>query len=304
MDTASKRREALGVVRALGLATASIVSLGVASAAPALALELPAGATPVPGVATQSPPASTGAPAPDDAGGAGGTAGAGEVPGKLAESPRVSSPPSPSSPAPPNRPPAPTRAIRTLLEATVHAVGADVSGAPVGSEESSSSAASSAKPTSESGSRPSATVRRLSPGAGVAASVNRSTVLPRAGRATEGRGRVARAARTAGESSLGAAGTTVTERGAASKASGLDDTSGVRFDFRAPSRHGLTAAASSHGSLLGDLAPASSGSLLALLLVLAAAIGGTFVVLSGVGHRPRPRVRGRRRRVAAGRRLR
>jgi hypothetical protein len=40
---------------------------------------------------------------------------------------------------------------------------------------------------------------------------------------------------------------------------------------------------------LSEIAPARSGSLLALLLVLAAAIGGTLVVLGGVGRRPRVR---------------
>lgn len=301
MGRAAKRRKALAAARALGLVAVSMTSFGAASAAsagPALALELPAGTSQALRVATQSTPLSSAAPTVD-AGAVAGTVSASKAPGTPAESSRRASPPATStqssgSGVPPSSPP-PPRTIRTLLEATVHAVEADVSGAPAGSREGSSSEAPRAsKPMSESGmpGQPSAIAREPSPIVRAAASTVHSATAPSAGRAT-GLRRAVRSARVDGALPAGAAGaagpTAAAARGATSAASASSLASGARFDFHAPSRHGLAASVPSRGSLLSALAPASSGSLLALLLVFAALIGGTLVVLGGVGYRPRAR---------------
>jgi hypothetical protein len=302
---ASKRRRTLTVARALTPACASIAFF--AAAAPALALELPAGIPQAPATPTQPPSASSAAPAPGGGGGVAGVVSASNTPGTLAEPSRRASVPttSPGSGAPPSRAPAPQRTIRTLLETTVYAVEADVSGAPARSREDSSSAvppASSAKSTRPTGlpARPSATPQEASSVVGVAGSLAHSAALRSAGRATVDRGN-ARSARAGSELPSGAT-DTAAGHGAPSAASASRLASGTRFAFRGPSRHGLAASVPSHSSLLTDIAPASSSTLLALLLVLAAAIGGTVVVLSGLGRRPR--MHDWRRRVAAVRRAR
>ena len=303
MGRASKRRTALAVARALCPAATSIAFFGVAGAAPALALSLPAGASQMPSAPAQSPPPGGAVPTPGDAGPA---ASSSNAPVTLAESPRRATPaanstPSPGSHAPASRTPAPPRTIRTLLETTVHAVEADVSGAPARSQErlpGTASAAPSAKSTSAAGAtaRPSAgPLQKASSVVGVAGSTARSAALPSARRATADRG-PARSARVSGERPSGATRATA-GHGTTSATSASEFANGARFDFRAPSRHGLVASVPQHGSLLSDIAPASDGKLLALVLALAAAIGGTLVVLNGVGRRPR--VRDWRRHVVA-----
>jgi len=305
---ASKRRTAFAVARALCPAVISIAFFGVAGAAPALALGLPADASQLPSVPAQAPSAGGVVPISGDAGP---TASSSNAPSTPVESPRRASPPASSTPslgsrAPASRAPPPPRTVRTLLETTVHAVEADVSGAPAGSQERPSgtaSPASSAKSTSATGvpARPSATtLQKASSVVGIAGSTTRSAALPSADRATVDRG-TARSARASSERPSGPT-SVAAGHGATSVASASRLTTSAGFDFRAPSQHGLTASAPSHGSLLSDVAPAGSGLLLALLLVLASAIGGTVVVLSGVGRRPR--VRDWRRRAAAVRRTR
>jgi hypothetical protein len=68
----------------------------------------------------------------------------------------------------------------------------------------------------------------------------------------------------------------------------------ARYSFSAPSRHEITPAGSSRGSVLGDISPMASSGIFVLLLVLVAAIAAGIVVTHGSGHSP-PWRRWRRR---------
>jgi hypothetical protein len=68
----------------------------------------------------------------------------------------------------------------------------------------------------------------------------------------------------------------------------------ARYSFSPPSRHEITQAGSSRGSLLGDISPMASGGIVVLLLVLVAAVAAGIVVTHGSGNSP-PWRRWRRR---------